>query len=187
MDCFKFELFFTRKESRALMTSNSSEMNEWTDGRTNRRTDGWTDERTNERTKRRKNERRNKLKKGLTGLNGWTGRRTNEQTDGRMDEWMNEWMNGHNYIFYYSFKIIYSLKQDKNELLANRTSKNDDVLRWLIEAVFTSIFWLFVCSVLQRYLSLLNSSFKTSSLWAVLQPEKKNVNGLCVTGSSIHS
>lgn len=45
--------------------------------------------------------------------------------------------------------------------------------------MFTSIFWLFVCSVLQRYLSHLNSSFKTSSLWAVLQPEKKCERALC--------
>ena len=108
-------------------------MNEWTDGRTNRQTDG----RTNEGTKGRKNERLNELTKGLTGLDGWTGRRTNELKYGRTNEWMN-------IIVLLFIQNNYCLKQGKNELLANRTSKNADVLRWLIEAVFTRIFWLFV-------------------------------------------
>ena len=93
--------------------------------------------RTNEGTKGRRNERRNELKKGLTGLNGWKGRRTNELTYRRMNEWMN-------IIVLLFIQNNYCLKQGKNELLANRTSKNADVLRWLIEAVFTRIFWLFV-------------------------------------------
>ena len=108
-------------------------MNEWTDGRTNRQTDG----RTNEGAKGRKNERRNELTKGLTGLDGWKGRRTNELRNRQMNEWMN-------IIVLLFIQNNYCLKQGKNELLANRTSKNADVLRWLIEAVFTRIFWLFV-------------------------------------------
>ena len=136
-------------------------MNERTDGRTNRQTDG----RTNEGAKGRKNERRNELTKGLTGLDGWTGRRTNEVRYGRMNEWMNE---------YNCFKFIqnnYCLKQGKNELLANRTSKNADVLRWLIEAVFTRIFLLFVLF-----------SSVTLVIWTLLlnfffAAEKKNCQG----------
>ena len=104
-------------------------MNEWMNGR--------TDGRTNEGTKGRRNERRNELKKGLTGLDGWKGRRTNELRNRQMNEWMN-------IIVLLFIQNNYCLKQGKNELLANRTSKNADVLRWLIEAVFTRIFWLFV-------------------------------------------
>ena len=101
---------------------------------------GRTDERRNEGTKERTTERtneRNELTKGLTGLDGWKGRRTNELTYRRMNEWMN-------IIVLLFIQNNYCLKQGKNELLANRTSKNADVLRWLIEAVFTRIFWLFV-------------------------------------------
>ena len=65
----------------------------------------------------------------------------------------------------------YCLKQSKNELLANRTSKNADVLRWLIEAVFTRIFWLFVLF-----------SSVTLVIWTLLlnfffAAEKKNCQG----------
>lgn len=141
-------------------------VNEWMNGRTDKQTDGWPDERRD--AKGRKNERRNELTKGLTGLDGWTGRRTNELTYGRMNEWMK-------IIVLLFIQNNYSLKQGKNELLANRTSKNADVSRWLIEAVFTRIFWLFVCSVFQRYLSHLNSSFKL-----LLCGRRKNtVKALC--------
>ena len=137
-------------------------MNEWTDGR------------TNEGTKGRRNERRNELKKGLTGLDGWKGRRTNEVTYRQMNEWMN-------IIVLLFIQNNYCLKQGKNELLANRTSKNADVLRWLIEAVFTRIFWLFVLF-----------SSVTLVIWTLLlnfffAAEKKKLSRLCVTGSSIHS
>ena len=129
-------------------------MNEWTDGR------------TNEGTKGRKNERRNELTKGLTGLDGWKGRRTNELTYGQMNEWMN-------IIVLLFIQNNYCLKQGKNELLANRTSKNADLLRWLIEAVFTRIFWLFVLF-----------SSVTLVIWTLLfnfffAAEKKTVKALC--------
>ena len=141
-------------------------MNEWTDGR------------TNEGMKGRKNERRNELTKGLTGLDGWKDRRTNELTYGRMNEWMNEWMN---IIVLLFIQNNYCLKQGKNELLANRTSKNADVLRWLIEAVFTRIFWLFVLFssvALVIWTLLLNFFFAA---------EKKNCQGSVWRGVPIHS
>ena len=130
-------------------------MNEWTDGR------------TNEGTKGRKNERRNELTKGLTGLDGWKGRRTNELTYGQMNEWMN-------IIVLLFIQNNYCLKQGKNELLANRTSKNADLLRWLMEAVFTRIFWLFVLfsSVTLVIWTLLFNFFS-------LRPKKKTVKALC--------
>ena len=107
-------------------------MNEWTDGRTEERRDERTNDGTNERA-----ERTNKRTDGFGRMKRSTDERTNVRTDG----WMNEWMN---IIVLLFIQNNYCLKQGKNELLANRTSKNADVLRWLIEAVFTRIFWLFV-------------------------------------------
>ena len=144
-----------------LREQTSGKINDWTDGRTDRRQ---TDGRTNEGTKERTTEQTNKRTDGV----GRKNRSTDERTNVRTDEWMN-------IIVLLFIQNNYSLKQGKNELLANRTSKNADVSRWLIKAVFTRIFWLFVCSVFQRYLSHLNSSFKL----LLCGRKKKTVKALC--------
>ena len=54
------------------------------------------------------------------------------------------------------------------------------MLRWLIKAVFTRIFWLFVCSVFQRYLSHLNPSFKL-----FFAAEKKKCQGSVWQGAQL--
>ena len=116
---------------------------------------GRTDERRNEGTKERTTERTKKRTDGFGRMKRSTDERTNVPTD----EWMNEWMN---IIVLLFIQNNYCLKQGKNELLANRTSKNADVLRWLIEAVFTRIFWLFVlfsCVTLVIWTLLLNFFF----------------------------
>ena len=91
-------------------------------------------------------------------------RSTDERINIRTDEWMN-------IIVLLFIQNNYCLKQGKNELLANRTSKNADVLRWLIEAVFTRMFWLFVLF-----------SSVTLVIWTLLlnfffAAEKKNYQG----------
>ena len=133
-------------------------------GRTDKQTDGWTDERRSEGTKERTTERTNKRTDGFGRMN----RSTDERSKVRTDEWMNEWMN---IIVLLFIQNNYCLKQGKNELLANRTSKNADVLRWLIEAVFNRIFLLFVLF-----------SSVTLVIWTLLlnfffAAEKKNCQG----------